>query len=239
MLFALLQERLVAHIRERVRAGELTERSLARLTGMSQPHMHNVLKGVRSLSTSYADQILGHLHLSASDLLSAAELGVATRFGERSPTADIPRLRGAVGPFRVFDPTPYPGEVYPISRPIAEPLTNPVLVTLAHDPLLFPHFQEGDLALVTRPVITPGTLENSALYLVQTGNGSLVRSLRATGTRLYLVTPETSEEPRRWEYLSIRGDDFANFVKGRLVWIARHLPPEPLRPPTLAFLPSP
>ncbi len=57
------------HIRELVRCGELTERRLARITGLSQPHIHNVLKRKRSLSIDSADLILHVLHLDLLDLL--------------------------------------------------------------------------------------------------------------------------------------------------------------------------
>ena len=73
MDFTRLQCRLVTHIRERVRSGELTERGLARMTGVSQPHIHNVLKGQRSLSMETADQILHELHLSLIDLLEESD----------------------------------------------------------------------------------------------------------------------------------------------------------------------
>ena len=69
MDFTRLQCRLVAHVRERVRSGEVTERGLARLTGISQPHIHNVLKGERFLSMEMADQILHQLHISLVDLI--------------------------------------------------------------------------------------------------------------------------------------------------------------------------
>jgi len=69
MDFTRLQCRLVAHIRERVRSGEITERGLARLTGISQPHIHNVLKGQRFLSIGMADQLLRELRLDLLDLL--------------------------------------------------------------------------------------------------------------------------------------------------------------------------
>ena len=45
MLFADVRNALTAVLRARVRNGELTERGLARLVGVSQPHIHNVLKG--------------------------------------------------------------------------------------------------------------------------------------------------------------------------------------------------
>jgi predicted transcriptional regulator len=71
--FQALQARLVVHLRHRVRSGEITERSLARVTGISQPHLHNVLKGKRFLSVEKSDQILHQLHLDLMDLIAADE----------------------------------------------------------------------------------------------------------------------------------------------------------------------
>jgi hypothetical protein len=64
-----LQSRLVIHLRQRVRSGEISERSLARVTGLSQPHLHNVLKGKRFLSFEKIDQILHQLHLDLLDFI--------------------------------------------------------------------------------------------------------------------------------------------------------------------------
>jgi hypothetical protein len=69
-----LRRRLVAHLRNLVRSGDTTERSLARLTRVSQPHMHHVLKGKRLLSVETADQILGQLHIDLLDFIGPAEL---------------------------------------------------------------------------------------------------------------------------------------------------------------------
>jgi hypothetical protein len=68
-----LQTRLVVHLRHRVRSGEITERSLARVTGISQPHLHNVLKGKRFLSVGKSDQILHQLHLDLMDLIETSD----------------------------------------------------------------------------------------------------------------------------------------------------------------------
>jgi predicted transcriptional regulator len=70
MDFQRLQSRLITNLRERVRSGEITERNLARVTGVSQPHLHNVLKGKRLLSFGKADQILRQLHLDLADLMN-------------------------------------------------------------------------------------------------------------------------------------------------------------------------
>ena len=69
MNFADLNLRLTGYLRERIRSGDLTERGLARATGISQPHIHNVLKGKRALSGELADEILRRLHLDLKDFL--------------------------------------------------------------------------------------------------------------------------------------------------------------------------
>src|SRR5687768_14295784 len=100
MFFNDLQTSLLESLKARVRNGQLTERGLARLVGISQPHMHNVLKGERILSPKLADQILEHLHLSVLDLIERSELQQYLAAG----TADMPErvylpvLEGRLGP---------------------------------------------------------------------------------------------------------------------------------------------
>jgi len=74
MNFEDLHFRLTEHLRELVRSGEVTERGLARITCVSQPHIHNVLKGKRLLSLQMADEILYRLHLDVTDLLRPEDL---------------------------------------------------------------------------------------------------------------------------------------------------------------------
>lgn len=69
-----LQRRLLEYLRHRLRTGEVTERGLARIAGISQPHLHNVLKGRRLLSMEMADGILRNLQLDILDLLERREL---------------------------------------------------------------------------------------------------------------------------------------------------------------------
>jgi transcriptional regulator with XRE-family HTH domain len=74
MTFHDLHQRLIEDLRQRVRSGEVTERSLARTTGVSQPHLHNVLKGKRLLSPDKADAVLKHLDMDLLDLIEPEEL---------------------------------------------------------------------------------------------------------------------------------------------------------------------
>ena len=74
MTFNDLRARLVENLRLRVRSGEATERGLARQTGISQPHLHHVLKGKRHLSMESADEVLRRLNLDILDLISPQDL---------------------------------------------------------------------------------------------------------------------------------------------------------------------
>jgi len=68
-----MQQRLIRNLVIRVRNGEITERGLARRTGISQPHIHNVLKGKRFFSWEAADAVLLELGLTIEDLVDDEE----------------------------------------------------------------------------------------------------------------------------------------------------------------------
>lgn len=72
--FTVLQQRLLVIVRGRIRNGEYTERGLARMLGISQSQIHNVLKGARTLHTELADRIMAKLELTAQQLLEVPEL---------------------------------------------------------------------------------------------------------------------------------------------------------------------
>jgi transcriptional regulator with XRE-family HTH domain len=79
MTFHDLQQRLLEELRQRVRSGAATERGLARLSGISQPHLHNVLKGKRELSLEKADMVLHRLQIDLLHLIEPEELRESTR----------------------------------------------------------------------------------------------------------------------------------------------------------------
>jgi transcriptional regulator with XRE-family HTH domain len=74
MTFHDLHQLLLEELRQRVRSGAATERGLARLSGVSQPHLHNVLKGKRKLSLRKADGVLHHLQIDLLQLIESGEL---------------------------------------------------------------------------------------------------------------------------------------------------------------------
>jgi hypothetical protein len=79
LAFATLQVRLLTFVNNCVSNGECTERGLARMTGISQPHLHNVLKGARKLSPEIADTLLAHFEISVVTLLTPEEIATSPR----------------------------------------------------------------------------------------------------------------------------------------------------------------
>lgn len=62
-------------VRSRVRNGQITERGLALRVGISQPYLHNVLKGVRQMTPELADRLLRELNLTVADLVEGGNAG--------------------------------------------------------------------------------------------------------------------------------------------------------------------
>ena len=58
-------------VADRIASGETTERALAIRAGISQSHLHNVLKGVRSMTPDIADRLIATLRLTLDEIAVA------------------------------------------------------------------------------------------------------------------------------------------------------------------------
>jgi hypothetical protein len=74
LAFVDFQQRLILFVVAKIRNGEFTERGLARVLGVSQPQLHNVLKGARPLKPEFADCLLRQFEIGLLDLVHRAEL---------------------------------------------------------------------------------------------------------------------------------------------------------------------
>lgn len=93
MRFGVLRGRLIEGLRSLVANGFYTERSLARCIGISQPQMHNILKGRRALTPEVADLAMERMSMSVLDLLLPEEVAEFERRKNDSSriAANIPR----------------------------------------------------------------------------------------------------------------------------------------------------
>jgi hypothetical protein len=74
MTFVSVKTRLVVYLHGQLRNGGITERGLATKVGLSQSHIHNVLKGERDLSGEAADRIMEGMGLTVLDLFERDEI---------------------------------------------------------------------------------------------------------------------------------------------------------------------
>jgi hypothetical protein len=108
-----LSVRLRLYIQRRIHSGEHTERSLARILRISQPHLHNMLKGVRRFSPEFADRAMLKFQLSVLDLISEEEISafldeknpdwLTHSAARKPPSQSAQREKDARAPWRRVD----------------------------------------------------------------------------------------------------------------------------------------
>jgi hypothetical protein len=222
MDFHSLRLRLIAHVQSRLRNGEITERGLARLSGISQPHMHNLLNGTRVLRPEMADQILRCLRIDLLDLLGEGEPG-ATRHASRStaPYRTVPLLDGWIGPGYPY-PAERAGEGYPFLAEHLDGVEHPVAVRLAPDPSLA-GLADGAVALLDRSPAYRQDPDEDSYCAADLGGESAIRRVRRGARSLYLFAGSAAEEACPWQCISLLDGSLPQIVRGRVRLVVRRL----------------
>lgn len=212
MYFRELHQRLIDVARERVRAGEFTERGLARIAGLSQPHMHNVLKGIRLMSPDSADRLMRALGLSIPDPVWKGS-GTSIR------KIPVPLLRSRIGPGIEADFSVFHG-YEDFDETLLQGLVNPVAARLAPDLAMPRELAAGDLVLLDQNPALRARPGARSCWVVAGPTGLRVRYLRTSGGRLH-VAGETR---------ALKGRNILEIVRARVVWLGREMEKEPAGP---------
>ena len=224
MIFRDARLKLLAYVRDQVRNGEITERGFARLIGISQPHAHNVLKGVRSLSPDLCDAALKCLHLSLLDLapLDEMEAQLQQRRRKERPVM-VPFLDSVLGPGR-----PWTGRVdwrknFPLPLLSANPPIEAELrmAELGADPAMCATLKSCDFALLDTSMACRSTISPRELYVVERGGEAVLRFIRSGACTYYLVTDADFDDPTAWQRLERSTVKASGLVKGRVLWLGR------------------
>ena len=215
--------RLLHHLNQRVRRGELTERGLARLTGYSQPHIHNVLKGARMVGMDLADQVMTLLDIPLISLLTQEELAgrappeiasgvpLPVLDGYLGGGASYPRLSATVE--RRF----FPASV--LSRLISPVLARVHVAEKSMWPLIWPQ----DLLLLDRsPRERRRPIFEGVYALSWAKKGHLARC-RPVGQALVVVVDEPGDPPPISRPISLENRNILDVVQGKVVWLEREL----------------
>ena len=221
MFFEQLQERLLLLLRAKVQGGQLTERGLAKLTGISQPHIHNVLKGARNFSPEIADSILRKMNLTTLDLYDPRDM--IAHLSRHLPYQDqrycrVGLLEGDLGPGLPLPKAIPDGESYTIPQSQLKNVTDAVAARLAFDPEMRETFAGGEIVLLDQSEMGRTFLEPQSLYVLLTERGGLVRRLSQDGGRLLLKNGKDTETGETIEML---GRGLLEVVLARVVWLNR------------------
>jgi hypothetical protein len=222
LTFREAQLKLLAYVVDRIHNGELTERGFARLIGISQPHAHNVLKGVRNLSPEIFDSILKYFHLSMLDLAPVEE--VEANLKKRiQPTrlADAPFLDSPIGPGMPWPEGTNWRRSYPLPFPALRAQPGLVMVELAVDPYMNETLAGSDIALLDTSDPARSDISPLGLYIVDRRGEAVIRHIRPSNRGFYLLTDSTLDTPALWEHLSVPAAEFTSMVKARVRWIGR------------------
>jgi hypothetical protein len=222
MFLCEIQDALVEMLRARVRNGEITERALARLVGVSQPHLHHVLNGKRRLSTEMMDRCLYQLRMSTLDLMDRSALVRYLDCEQPEPGeyCYLPVLAGRVGP--TFN---WPTEVefharFPVRVTTVRNMWHPVIVRTGFDARMRTTLSDGDYLLLDQARTARLDVDTASLYLIRRGSVGLVRRLRRIGQEVYLVAEDAAERPGLWEKLPAEGASLLHFIRARASLIA-------------------
>lgn len=222
MTFREAQLKLLAYVVDRIHNGELTERGFARLIGISQPHVHNVLKGVRNLSPEIFDSILKCFNMSLLDLASVQEMEANLK-KRKAPehVAEAVFLDSPIGPGM-----PWPEGInwrrsYPLPFSALTARAGLIMAELANDPYMYETLTGSDIAVLDTSERARSDISPLGLYVVSRGGEAVLRHIRPGGQGFYLVTDAALDTPALWEKVGMPASDFAGIVKARVRWIGR------------------
>jgi hypothetical protein len=214
---------LIDIARERVRSGRLTERGLARSCGISQPHMHNVLKNIRVLSTAAADRLMHALDIGVSDLLW--RISTEPDAGVRA----IPIIRNRIGPGSEAIFSAIRGH-FPLPESLLRGLVDPLAARLGPDLVLPKALAAHDLVLLDQNPRVRSEPGGAGIWVVKENASLSIRYLRMRGTSLCLANEVTLENPQLWHSIPPAGRNILEIVRARIVWMGREMEKEPAGP---------
>ena len=211
-----LCQRLIELARQTVHSGAVSERALAKRSGISQPHLHNVIKGIRALSPDAADRLMRALNVTVPQVLWSGSTG------DSSATTAVPVLRNRIGPGTEASFTAFRGYM-PFPTGLLASLKDPLVAYLGADLALPADFRPGDLTLLDQNPALRVTPAVSSRWIVAENAGLRVRYVRRTRGGLEVGRDPGLSEARDWHTISLQGRDILEIVRARIVWIGREM----------------
>ncbi len=219
--FDTLLNRLLASVRLRVSNGDFTERGLARLIGISQPHLHHILKGMRLLTPEIGDALMATLAMSLMDLIDEAALGQALLDRQCLPGSyqHLPLLDGCLGP----------GSPFPDWRAVAQWIQapsaawdharRPALVRCNPDPDAGLPLRVTRFALIDQDETARLTPAARSWYALRWRGAGYIRQIRRESGSIFVLGQISFEPSELPSVIELDGNSVLHVIRARIVWL--------------------
>jgi plasmid maintenance system antidote protein VapI len=224
LTFGVLQARLIEFVRLGLYNGELTERRLARMIGISQPHMHNILKGIRTLTPEVTDLLLTALGLSPLDLVRTGEVEalLEARQYEAQRSRVAPVLDGCFGPEHPFPKMSGAVGWCHLPHWLSAVRSRLVFGNLGGDPDS-PLPAGHDFALLSLDESARLRVSESQVAVLKWKGAAYVRRLQCSGSEVKVLHQYSWLSAEGPETIPIEGQSLLMVVRGVVLWSGKDI----------------
>jgi len=226
MKLADIEERLLDNLRARVKRREISERRLALQAGFSQPHIHNVLKGARQLTTDVADRLMERLGLDLESLFETSELErvLPHREFKDSVFREVPMLKGRIAAGQPFPVDARYAGTRAFTAEFLKQFVRPVLVKIgAAEVSMLPTVQPNDLLLIDQNEEKRRHPVFSSIYALNLDEGGTTKHCEVVNGELVIVPENMQQRGFSPRTISLEERNILDIVRGVVVWIGREL----------------
>ncbi len=168
------------------------------------------------MSPELSDQILQHLRLTLLDLIERERMEAHLSFVHDRGYVYVPVLHGRIGPG-----CPWPTELsstdrLPFPASHVSSIAKPVAARLAADPRMVEAFTAGDVVLLDQSVHARTVLEDSALYVVKSATGGIVRRLKLRERSAYVLAEDVRRQPLSWQKIDVDSRQVTRLIRARV-----------------------
>lgn len=226
MNFSQIEERLLENLRARVKKREISERRLAINSGFSQPHIHNVLKGARQLTSEVADRVMARMGINIEDLFEVHELErvLPSRELKESPFREVPLLKGRIAAGQPFPVEPRFTGSRAFTAEFLARFTRPVLIKVGGSEIsMLPTVQPNDLLLIDQDEEKRRKPVFSKIYALSLEEGGTIKHCEVVEGELVIVPENLQQKGYSPRTISLEERNILDIVRGEVVWIGREL----------------
>jgi transcriptional regulator with XRE-family HTH domain len=220
-----VQEKLRELLKERIALGA-TQRQIAESLDIEQAHVSRFLNGRGNFRIATLNLLFRYLGIDLEDLIPVEEMmkRVPRLDYANSDYADIPLLKGKLGPGHTFPPEGRIEGYRAFLRSFVKAFHRPVLIAIsAKEEAMIPSIQPLDMVLLDTDPAKRRAPQLDRIYAVSLEGGAGLRHCGLAGNSLVLIAENPSWREGKAAEISLDEKDILTIVRGEVVWVGRKL----------------